>query len=76
MQNQDIMYRFARPVPELCMISNALLNILFNNSGHLLRTFQQNWLLQQHREHFVDMVYDKGVSLDNFWDFLIEQGAL
>ena len=76
MQNQDIMYRFALPVPELCMTSNALLNILFNNWGHLLRTFQQNWLLQQHREHFVDMVYDKGVSLDNFWDFLIEQGAL
>ena len=41
-----------------------------------LRTFQQNWLLQQHREHFVDMVYDKGVSLDNFCNFLIEQGAL
>lgn len=76
MQNQDIMYRFARPVPQLCMISNALLNILFSNWGHLLRKFQQNWLLQQHREHFVDMVYDKGVSLDNFWDFLIEQGAL
>ena len=67
MQNQDIMYRFARPVPQLCIISNALLNILFSNWGHLLRTFQKKWLLQQHREHFVDMVYGKG-GLS--WQFL------
>ena len=67
---QDIMYRFARPVPQLCMISNLVLDFLFNNWGHLLRTFQQNWLSQQHLEHFANMVYDKGVPLDNCWGFV------
>ena len=38
--------------------------------GHLLRTFQQNWLSQQHLEHFVNMVYDKGAPLDNCWSFV------
>ena len=28
---QDIMYRFARPVPQLCMISNLVLDFLFSN---------------------------------------------
>ena len=64
------MYRFVRPVPQLYMISNAVLDFLFNNWGHLLRTFQQNWLLQQHLEHFANMVYDKGDPLDNCWDFV------
>ena len=67
---QDIMYRFARPVPQLCMISNLVLDFLFNNWGHLLRTFQQNWLSQQHLEHFANMVYDKGAPLDNCWGFV------
>ena len=48
------------------MISNAVLDYLFNNWGHLLRTFQQSWLLQQHLEHFANMVYDKGAPLANY----------
>ena len=47
---QDIMYRFARPVPQLCMISNAVLDYLFNNWGYLIRTFQQSCLSQNHLE--------------------------
>ena len=64
------MYRSARPGSQLCMISNAVLDFLFNNWGHLLRTFQQNWLSQQHLEHFANMVYDKGAPLDNCWGFV------
>ena len=64
------MYRFARPVPQLCMMSNAVLGFLFNTWDHLLRTFEQNWLSQQHLEHFANMVYDKGAPLDTCWGFV------
>ena len=53
---QDMMYTFAQPVPQLCMISNAVLDFLFNNRGHFLRMFL---------EHFANTVYYKGVPLDN-----------
>ena len=65
-----IMYRFAWPVPQLCMISSDVLDFYFNNWGHLLRTFQLNWLSQQHIEHFTNIVYGTGVPLDNCWSFL------
>ena len=52
------------------MISNAVLDFLFNNWDHHSRTFQQNWLSQQHLEHFDNMVYDKGAPLDNCWGFI------
>ena len=64
------MHRFARPVPQLRMISNLVLDFLFNNLGHLLTTSQQNCLSQQHLEHFANMVYDKGAPLNNCWGFV------
>ena len=67
---QYIMYRFALPVPQLCMNSNDMLDFWFNNWGHLLRTFQLNWLAPQHLEHFANIVYDTGVPLDNCWSFV------
>ena len=57
-------------VPQFYMISNSMLDFLFNNWSHLLKIFQQNWLSQQHLEHFASMVYDKGVPLDNCWGFV------
>ena len=34
------------PILQLCMISNAVLDFLFNNGSHLLRTFEQKQLSQ------------------------------
>ena len=39
---QDIMFRFGRPVPQICMISNHIMNLIFTNWNHLLSTMQQN----------------------------------
>ena len=56
---------FARPLPQLFMISNVVLDLLFNNWVHLFRTIRQNWLSQQLLEHFANMVYDKGDPVYN-----------
>ena len=52
------------------MISNLVLDFLFSNWGHLLRTFQQKWLSWQHLEHFANAFYDEGLPLDNCWGFV------
>ena len=37
----DIMPRLCRPVPQLCMVSNAVMNFLYNQWNYLLSTFDQ-----------------------------------
>ena len=37
----DMMPRFRRPVPQLCMVSNAVMNFLYNQWNYLLSTFDQ-----------------------------------
>ena len=61
---------FVRPIPQLFMISNVVLDFLFNNWVHLFRTIRQNWLSQQLLEHFANMVYDKRGPVYNCWGFV------
>ena len=67
---QDLMSRFGRPVPQLCMISNQVLNFLHLNWAHLLSNFQQNWLSPQNLEAFAQSIHQKGAPLDNCWGFV------
>lgn len=39
----DILRRFARPVPQLCMISNEIINFIYQTQHHRLRSFDQPW---------------------------------
>ena len=57
---QDLIHRFGRPVPQLCMISNLIMNTLYDNWRHLLSTMQQNWLTQRNLEQFAHVVHDRG----------------
>ena len=40
----DMLPRFARPVPQLCMISNEIMNFIYETQHHRLRSFDQLWL--------------------------------
>ena len=37
----DLIHRFARPVPELCIINNFVLKFLYERWGHLFTTMNQ-----------------------------------
>ena len=67
---QDIMFRFGRPVPQICMISNYMMNLIYTNWGHLLSDMQQNWLSRNNLEEFSNKIHAKGAPLQNCWAFV------
>ena len=67
---QDLMLRFGqRAVPQLCMISNQVQNIIYENWGFLMRNMNQNWLSRRNLE-FAEIIHTKGAPLDNCWGFV------
>lgn len=67
---QDVMFRCARPVPQICMIANHIMNILYENWAFLLSSLQQDWLSRRNLEIFADVIHQKGAPLDNCWGFV------
>ena len=66
----DILPRFGRPVPQLCMISNHVMNILYESWHHLLNNLQQNWLATNNLEMFADVIHQAGAPLTSCWGFV------
>ena len=66
----DLVKMFGRPVPELCMMSNMILDIVYENFNHLLHDFNQVWLSQERLEEFSASIHLKGAALDNCWGFI------
>ena len=62
--------RFARPVPQLCMVFNQMIDYIDLHFGHLLREINQPWLSPQQRTLFSNAIYQKGAALDNVWAFV------
>ena len=68
---QDLMLRFGqRAVPQLCMISNQVQYIIYENWGFLIRDMNQNWLSRRNLELFPEVIHTKGTPLDNCWRFV------
>ena len=57
--------RFERPVPLLCMVSNAVMNLLYNQWNYLLSTFDQPWLTPNNIKGFCHAVFQKSGALEN-----------
>ena len=51
---------FARSVPELSLISNHMLDFMYNTHGHLLQDFNQTWSSLQQLEQHAVAISDKG----------------
>jgi hypothetical protein len=66
----DMMPRFARPVPQLCMISNLLMNHIYTTWYHLLSTFNQHWLSIENLIKFCDAVHQKNGVMENCFGFV------
>ena len=62
--------RFGRSVPELSMISNFVLNWIYNNFSHKLSDFNQDWLAPAKLSEYADAIYQKGVAIDFCWGFV------
>lgn len=67
----DILPRFARPVPQLCMISNEIMNFIYQTAQHhRLRSFDQPWLSPANLQNYADIIHAKGAPLNNCWGFI------
>ena len=66
----DLIHRFARPVPQLSMISNLVIEEIYQRYGHLLSSMDQPWLSRENLAMFAHAVHRKGGALDNCWGFV------
>ena len=66
----DMISRFGRPVPELCIISNRVMNFIHERWGHLLNTMNQAWLSPNNLQLFADKIHDAGAPLENCIGFI------
>ena len=66
----DIIQRCGLSVPELCLMSNTILDEIFDDHFHFLRDFLQIWLSPPNLELFSEKVLAEGAALDNCWGFV------
>ena len=65
-----LMPRFAKPVLQLCMVSNDVMNLIYTQWNHLLTDLDQPWLSLATSQQFADVIHRKGSALQNCWGFV------
>ncbi|XP_033109298.1 uncharacterized protein LOC117110643 [Anneissia japonica] len=66
----DVIKTFARPVPQLCLITGQMTNHIYNMFGRLLTDLDQPWLSPVNLEKYTQAVFEKGAPLINCWGFI------
>ena len=66
----DMIPRFARPVPQLCMTSNMVMDYLYTHWSHLLTSLNQPWLSLDNLETFANATFQAGGALRNCFGFV------
>ena len=73
----DIVPHFPRPVPELCIVTNHVMNLIYNQWSLLLSDFEgRNSLTPQNPAKYAAAIYVKGAPLINCWALLMAPSAL
>ena len=68
-QYSDIMLRFGRDIPQLYMISNLVMNFIYENNKHYLKNLGQDLLSPLNLQLYADGIHAKGAPLHDCWDF-------
>lgn len=66
----DLIHRFGRPVPELCMLYNVVLDWVYDNHGYRLTSWNQPFLSPRSLEQYVQAIRRKGSPLYNCFGFI------
>ena len=61
---------FGRSVQELCLVSNYVMNTLYNLNGNLLTCLNQQCLSPVNLENFCNAIHLSGATLENCWGFV------
>ena len=62
--------RFSRPVPQLWMITNLVVDYLLDRYGDWLHNLNQALLFSQNLQVYADVIHNKGAALENCWGFI------
>ena len=66
----DLIPKFSRPVPELSIIFNHMIDYIYDTFAVLMTCLDQDWLSPANLKLFADAVYENGAPLDNCWGFV------
>ena len=66
----DMLARFGRPVPELSMISNTVMNYIYDIHGHKLCQWNHDILNPGYFDTYTDAISNKGAALQNCFGFI------
>ena len=66
----DLIPRFGRPIPELSMIYNIVLDHIYNTHGHRISQWNNPILDPVSLERYAEAIHDKGAALDNCIGFI------
>ena len=66
----DMVARFGRPVPQLSIITNRIMDYVFDEYSHLLAHLNQPWLSRNSLRHFAAAIHDEEAPLENCWSFI------
>ena len=66
----DMLARFGRPVPELSMISNTVMNYIYDIHGHKLCQWNHDILNPAYFDTYTDAISNKGAALQNCFGFI------
>ena len=58
------------PVPQLSIISNHMIDLIYGMWGNLLSGLNQPWLAPGSLQNFAYSVHKAGAALDNCWAFV------
>ena len=66
----DMIHRFARPVPEISMITNIMMDHIFLNHGHRISQWNFDILSPPILQEYADVIHAKGAPLNNCFGFI------
>ena len=66
----DMISRFGRSVPELCMITNRVMDFIYDTHGHRITQWNPSVLNPGFLEQYAAAIAGKGAALDNCFGFV------
>ena len=66
----DMIQRFGRPVPELCMISNQIIDLIFDMHGQRIMQWNPLVLSPDNLQIYAEAIHEKGAPLENCFGFI------
>ena len=66
----DMIPRFARPTPEICIACNTVMHMLYQQWGFLLNSFNRVTLSPVNLQRYANAVHERGAPLRNCWCFI------